>query len=492
MRPMASMIRCDGGIPRYARNDQGETGLSLRNQRGSVLIIVLWICLGLVTLTLYFAHAVNAELQASANQVGEIEARAAVDGATRYAAYVLNNFGINGVVPHSGIAPDPEQDYYSADLTVDDQSGNPGDNQKGAPRFWFIGRDPNNPPTAMVGPTNPDPVFSLVDESSKLNLNTATATMLDLLPMMTNASTDVGASIVAWRTRSQSSSSAAANQYSTLDPARTNKGAPFESTDELRLVYGASLDILLGEDTNRNGALDPNEDDGDQSPPHDNQDGQLQPGMLEYVTAFSSQPITTTTGGNRINITTLAARARLSAQMTRQGISSGNAARYIRTLGAQTCSSVADFMIKSRMSASDFALLHTSITASTATTGFVNVNTASATVLSCLPGLGQDNAQSIVNYRLANPTVLTSFAWLPQVISSTLVQRIGPYITDQSYRFSADIAAIGRNGRGYCREMVVFDTSLGLPRIIYRQDFSSYGWALGPQIRQEMKSGQLN
>jgi type II secretory pathway component PulK len=81
-----------------------------KSEEGSVLIIVLWICLGLVTLTLYFAHAVNSELQAAANRVGEIEAREAVAGATRYAAYILNNYGIDGVVPNSGIAPEPTQD----------------------------------------------------------------------------------------------------------------------------------------------------------------------------------------------------------------------------------------------------------------------------------------------------------------------------------------------------------------------------------------------
>jgi len=41
----------------------------LRRQRGSVLIIVLWICLGLVVLVLYFADSTNSELQAAANRV---------------------------------------------------------------------------------------------------------------------------------------------------------------------------------------------------------------------------------------------------------------------------------------------------------------------------------------------------------------------------------------------------------------------------------------
>ncbi len=450
-----------------------ETGLA--SERGSVLIVVMVICLGLVTLLLYFADAVNSELQASANRVAEIEARQAVAGATRYAAHVLNNYAIDGVVPNSGIVPDPTQDYYSEALKV-------GDDAAGNPQFWFIGRDPNNPPATKL-------VFSLVDEASKLNLNTATATMLENLPLA-NMTADFATAIVNWRTRSQSNSSSTASEYSTLDPARVNKAAPFESTDELRLVYGATLDLILGEDTNRNGAIDPNEDDGDTTAPHDNQDGQLQPGMLEYVTAFSNQPNTTLAGGARLNITTAQGRARLANLLTGKGITAGRAATIVRNTGQGTFTSVADFYLTSRMTAAEFALIHTSVTAGTGTAvqGLVNVNTASEAVLACIPGIGLNSAPTVVAYRLANPTALTSFAWLSSVISAASFRRAGPYITDQSYQFSADIAAVGRYGRGYCREKVVFDTSLGIPRIIYRQDLSSSGWALGAEIRQDLKT----
>ena len=36
-------------------------------QRGSVLIIVLWICIGLVTIALYFANSMTYELRAADN-----------------------------------------------------------------------------------------------------------------------------------------------------------------------------------------------------------------------------------------------------------------------------------------------------------------------------------------------------------------------------------------------------------------------------------------
>jgi len=454
----------------------------LRRQRGSVLIIVLWICLGLVVLVLYFADSTNSELQAAANRVGEIEARQAVAAGTRYTAYILNNYAIDGVVPDSGIPPEPTADYYSEALQVGDD---PGD-----PRFWFIGRDVNNLPTT-------EPVFCLVDEASKLNLNTATATMLAALPM-TNMTSDFAAAIVGWRTRqSQSSGSALSSAYSTLNPPRLNKGAPFESVDELRLVYGATLDLLFGEDTNLNGTLDPNEDDGDQSPPHDNQDGQLQPGLFEYVTAFSNQPTTTRTGGPRVDISNLAPNnpnfQRLTALLTRKGISAERGAGILQNLNRarpqRAFTSGADFMLASGMTESEFALIHTSIM-SFSSAGLINVNTASETVLACIPGVGLSSAASLVTYRLANPTALTSLFWITHVLSPAAIRRAGPYITDQSYQFSADIAAVGRFGRGYHRERVVFDTTMGMPRIIYRQDLSSYGWALGTQVRKTLKTAK--
>jgi DNA uptake protein ComE-like DNA-binding protein len=455
----------------------------LRRQRGSVLIIVLWICLGLVVLVLYFADATNSELEAAANRVGEVEARQAVAAGTRYAASILNNYAIDGVVPDNGIPPDPAADYYSEALQVGDD---PGD-----PQFWFIGRDVNNAPTT-------DPVFCLVDEASRLNLNTATAAMLGALPMA-NMTSDFASATVSWRTRqSQSSGSALNNTYSALDPPRLNKGASFESVDELRLVYGATLDLLFGEDTNLNGALDLNEDDGDQSPPRDNQDGQLQPGMLEYVTTFSAQPNTTRSGSPRLNIanirTSPQSLGQLRALLTRSGISAGRAAAILRSVsrGAGAFTSVADFMLASGMTANEFALVHTSITATAGSSlpGLVNVNTASETVLACIPGIGPANAPSLVAYRTANPTALTSLAWIARVLSPGAIRRAGPYITDQSYQFSADIAAVGRFGRGYHREKVVFDTSMGTPRIIYRQDLSAYGWALGRKIRKDLKTAR--
>lgn len=447
-----------------------------RSQRGSVLIIVIWVCLGLVALTLYFADSMSSELRAADNRVAELEAQQAVAAGTRYAAYLLTQYATNGTVPRT-------EDIKAEELPVGDAS------------FWFIGRNPD------VAPAH-DPVFGLVDESSKLNLNTASRAMLEALPGMTP---EIADAILTWRRRTGQDQSLDAgdgtgSNYSRMDPPRTNKGGPFETVDELRLVYGATLEALYGEDANRNGAIDSNEDDGEKSSPRDDQNGVLLAGIAEHVTVYSTQPTRKADGTRRTNIVNAQGRQRLRDLLVSKGIEAQRVAQIVNTVNGvggggpggpgggppqPDLTSVADFMLLSRMTPEEFALIHADITATTgaAARGLVNVNTASEAVLTCIPGIGE-NAAAMVAYRAANPDSLTSMAWLPQVLSNAAIRRAGPFITDQSYQFSVDVAAVGRFGRGYARARVVFDLSAGTPRIVYRQDLTPYGWALGPQVRQ--------
>jgi DNA uptake protein ComE-like DNA-binding protein len=463
---------------------------SFRSRRGSVLIIVMWTCLGLVALTLYFANSMSSELRAADNRVTEIEARQAVAGGIRYAGYILANFATNGAVPNVA-------DYKSEALPV------------GEAQFWMIGRDNSQTPTS-------EPVFGLIDEASKLNLNTATRAMLTELPTMTP---ELVEAIISWRraTNAQAAGSdtgdtggGSESVYARLDPPRLNKGGAFESVDELRLVDGATLDLLLGEDTNRNGALDAHEDDGELSAPRDNQDGQMLLGIFEYVTVYSRQPNTRADGTRRVNVTNGNGqnRQQLIQLLLAKNIEQQRVATIVNSaFGAATppggpgggfpggqpprpdLTSVAEFMVASQMTAEEFVLIHADITTATGATqpGLINVNTASEAVLACIPGIGLANASTLAAYRVTHPDVLTSFAWLTQVLPPAAIRQAGRYITDQSYQFTADIAAVGRFGRGYCREKVIFDTRTGTPRIIYHQDLSAYGWALGSQVRQTLK-----
>src|SRR5262249_27607457 len=157
----------------------------------------------------------------------------------------------------------------------------------------------------------------------------------------------------------------------------------------------------------------------------------------------------------------------------------------------QTFVSPLQFFMRSQMTADEFAKIANDITVTNTPfiEGRVNVNSASATVLAALPGINSspDLAQTLVSYRQRTPAKLGSVAWLVDALgqnnratAQALAQ--SDCITTQTYQFSADIAALGPNNRGYRRVRFVFDTSEGLPKILYRQDLTHLGWALGKDI----------
>ena len=58
----------------------------------------------------------------------------------------------------------------------------------------------------------------------------------------------------------------------------------------MKNLYPDEIDdsIWFGEDMNGNGILDPNEDDGTESPPYDDMDGVLDKGIKDYLTVHSN------------------------------------------------------------------------------------------------------------------------------------------------------------------------------------------------------------
>ncbi len=145
--------------------------------------------------------------------------------------------------------------------------------------------------------------FGITDEASKLNLNAATPAQL-LTLVETVAVTDsegeeavqpqaIVDAIVDWRDADNKPNGEAADTegeyYLSLDKPYGVKNGLFSSVEELLLVKGVTGSVLYGEDFDRNGLLTPNEDDGDDSFPPDNRDGELTRGLYPYVTVMSRE-----------------------------------------------------------------------------------------------------------------------------------------------------------------------------------------------------------
>ena len=441
--------------------------LAGRREHASVLIIVLWICIGLVSIALYFVNSMTYELRAADNRVSGCAADQAIEGAARYVAYALQNFATNGAVPDN-------TQFRCEAVPVGDA------------QFWLIGRDPDEGNAT-------EPYFGLVDEGGKLNLNNVNTNILASLPNMT---TDFADAVMDWR----GTNGAVSLDYASL--GYEPKNAPFETVDELRMVYGATTSLLAGEDLNRNGVLDPNEKDL-------NGNGELDPGLLEYTTVYTREPNFHSDGSSLTNVTTLRTEARIRSFLQSASINNatGIATYLFRSLSQSGTAGgpfrgVMDFCLRCKnagMSSADFGNIYNNITTSTNAyiRSRVNVNTANSDVLTALfMGLNIDEqtaegaAQTLLTYRQQNAGNLNSLAWVIDALGNnhqvvTALAR-GDYLTTHSYQFSADIAAVGPFGRGYRRVKFIFDVSDGTPKILYRQDLSRLGWALGEKARQTL------
>ena len=457
-----------------------KTRLIDRRESASVLIIVLWIAIGLVSIALYFANSMNYELRAADNRVNGLSAEQAIEGAARYVSYALQNFATNGAMPDN-------TQFKCEAVAIGDA------------KFWIIGRDPN-----AANPTTP--YFSLVDEGGKLNLNNVSTNVFQYLPNMT---TDFSDAIMDWR----GTNGVVSLDYMSL--GYEPKNAPFETVDELRLVYGATQDLLVGEDLNRNGILDPNEKDL-------NSDGELTPGLIEDVTVYTREPNFHAGGTTLTNVNALTSGTVSQRQFTTffdtffkaEGVSSSSSLtlglfRSLTTPISQGIptgpfKNIVDFALRCKalgMSSDDLAKLSGDVATSTNLylRNRVNVNTANADVLTALfMGANVDQqtadsaAQTLISYRQQNANNIGSIAWIIDALGNnspviTALAKASPgLVTTKSYQFTADIAAVGSFGRGYRRVKFIFDVSDGSPKILYRQDLSRLGWALGDKVREDL------
>jgi len=414
-----------------------------------VLIVVMIVCLGLVSLTLLLGHSMLLAYRGSDNELAGRQADAAIEGAAQYAEAIVTN------VESPGVMPDP-QNYQSQAVPLGDAT------------FWFIG-EPDPTDTSNV------PAFGLVDEASKLNLNTANLTMLENLPGMTQ---DLAAAIVAWRSSSSASPSPGSASSSSIE-----KNAPFETVEELAQVNGGTdLPTLYGGDTNLNHVLDANEAAAGAT--------SFSPGLMEYLTVFSREPNTLSNGAKRVNVTQGGGAVNGLLNTAFGAARGGRLANTIRRAGS--IRSVLEFYIKSGMSADEFAQISGSLTMTGGafSKGLVNVNTASETVLECIPGITAGTAAQIVSTRAAQQEPVTNLSWVAKILGPAASFQAGPYLTAETFQISADIAAVGRNGRGYRRTLFVIDNSTGSPQIVYRRNLASLGWAVGSAERQALARQQ--
>jgi hypothetical protein len=152
------------------------------------------------------------------------------------------------------------------------------------------------------------------DEAAKLNINTLILqdptgeVLFNALMMLPNMTEDVADAIVDWvdSDDTERATGAESGYYSGMPQSYLPKSGPLSSLDELLLVRGVTPQLLYGNDRNRNGKLDPGEEDG----------SDFNRGWSEFLTVYGRELDVDTTGNPRINITDTSDLNTLSQTLT--------------------------------------------------------------------------------------------------------------------------------------------------------------------------------
>ncbi len=254
-----------------------------KRRSGVVLIIVLWAVTLLGTLTLVLGRQNRTEVKITKNVIESAQTQGLAEAAVYRAMAEL--------------VRDLEEDTNGADDYLDYWFDNPGafeDVKLAKGTYRVTHPNPND---------DLETAFGLMDECSKLNVNTATKEMLMTLEGMT---AEIADAIVDWRDEDDTplENGAESDYYMTLPESYEAKNGLYDTLEEMLLVRGVTQDLFYGEDTNQNGMLDLNENDGDESYPSDNEDGVLRRGWATYLTCYSYEKNVDGKSNTRVNINT--------------------------------------------------------------------------------------------------------------------------------------------------------------------------------------------
>lgn len=476
----------------------------MSNRRASVLVAVLW-CVAVLSIVVISAlHSSTLGMRIGHNYGDSIQAHyLALAGVERAKALLHREAAERrrSQVNHSGQLSDAPALFRDVPLGRGSFSVIHGDQRRGSDRIRY----------------------GVLDEESRLNVNTASPEELAKLPFMP---AELVPAIVDWRDGDDqvTPNGAEIEHYSALPSPYMPRNRAFQSVAELLMTRGMPRRLLLGEDANLNGLLDPEEDDGDLSLPPDNQDGVLDPGWSSWLTVQSSVENVSASGEDRVNVQT----ADEATLRNVPGITEAIAAGIVATRGNQEFQSIVDLLnvrapapqepgqpqsgpapspqamprpmvVESAqlppgggpgpsgnpppspnltgpplISESLLKDIADSVTVSdeSTLTGLVNVNTAAAEVLACLPGLDRELARAIVSHR-SSAGYFPNIAALLDVpdVTSEVLGQLAPRITTRSETFRILSEGVVTAGGARRRiEIIVHLGASGIDTLAYREN----------------------
>lgn len=331
--------------------------------------------------------------------------------------------------------------------------------------------------------------FGVTDEAAKLNVNTAHTAELSKIHRLSADQVQSLRDFIDTDTGSRSGGGEQA-YYSALARPYNVRNGPLNTLEELLLVRGFNTRVLYGEDSNRNFRLDPNEDDGDQTPPLDNSDGRLDLGVSRWMTVSSYDLNTDNKGMRRTDLNN--PQSPFPPVEMPAGFTNFVAAIRAQHLRFEHVSHLLGARVKikddkgreqeleSGIGKTELGALleHFTTTREYRLPGLINVNTASVEVLATVPDIDEPLAEAIVSARRAlSADRRTTIAWLFQedVVDAERFKRIAPYLTARGLQFSGHVVGFGMPSGKYRVLDVVVDLATERPSVLYLRDITSLG-----------------
>jgi len=447
-----------------------------RQADASILVGLLW-CLAILTVVVIgVLHTARLDLRVVKNYGDKIQAHyLALAGVEKAKALIFQDAvdRRRSAKNHSGALYDDPQDFRDVSF--------------GRGEFRVFRRARPDEGEGLI--------YGIGDEESRLNINTADTNHLAKVQDMTP---DIVAAIVDWRDPDNevTPGGAEADYYMSLQPPYRPRNGPLQTVRELLMVRGVSHELLLGGPDEERDVVNSASDENDS--PLLTSDGVLDGGWSGILTVDSTDNNLNASGDDRVNVQS-ADEAALTGV---KGITSEIAKAMIAYRGQNQFQSLADLLDVTAVQnqnpgrngrgaparqavsnpngpkvISEDLLLDVADALCVADsaqdqTGMININTASAPVLACLPGIDKQLAQAIVSYRKSSGFI-PNIAWLLKVpgLTRSIFKQVAPLITARSetYRILAE-GKVTSSGARQRIQVIVHVGVHNIDTLAYRED----------------------
>lgn len=444
-------------------------------KRGSVLVALLWMLALLAVVVTSVLYTSRMDLMVAKNQVDSLQAYyLAIAGAEKAKALLFHEAAERqrSHQHHSGLLYDSPEHFKDIEL--------------GRGRFRVIRQGSREEGGQLI--------YGITDEESRINVNTANIEELRKLYGMTP---ETAAAIMDWHddNNSPSPGGAEADYYSSLPRPYLPRDGNIHTARELLLVRDVTPELLLGEDANQNGLLDPEENNGSDSEPPDNADDVLDHGWAGYLSFESVTQNISANGDEKIDVQS-ASETELTAI---SGITQEIARAIVAHRGQNRLENIADLLDVAApnpnqpgqpqqpgnqpnqqnagpkvidedlfLEIADFV----KTSSESAQRGAININTASVPVLLCLQGMTEEIAQAIVAERSSSGFFQNIGQLLKvQGVNRDLFRQLAPKLTVRSENFRIICEGVVPSSGARKRiELIVRLTSRGIDTISYREN----------------------